>query len=194
MTDHEERTLTHLLDGVEHAAEGPRVSVDDVLHEFGDRAITPLILLVAVILISPVSGIPGVPTASAIILVILSSQALFGRRRLWLPGRMKRMTLDSHKIHRAVEWLRKPCAFVDRHTRPRLRYLTSGPMRWVTLLFCVVVPLSWPPLEILPFFTSFGAGIVALLAFGLFTRDGAYVLAGYLSLVVIAGITYFVVI
>ncbi len=186
-----ERTLTHLLDGVEHAAQGARVSVDDILHEFGDRAITPLILLLAVILVSPVSGIPGVPTGSAVLLVILSMQALFGRRRLWLPERLKRMTMASRHVQRAVGWLRRPCAFVDRHSRPRLQFLTYGPMRWLTLLICVILPLSWPPLEMVPFFTSFGAGIVALLAFGLFTRDGIYVLAGYASVATIACASYF---
>lgn len=175
-----DRTLTHLLDEVDHAARGDTVSINDILDEFGERAITPFILLVSILLVSPLSGIPGVPTLSAAIIVILSLQALFGRRRLWLPDRLKRYRISSVRVRKSVAWLRKPCSFLDRHSRARLRYLTQGPMRWLTLLVCVIIPLSWPLLELLPFFTSFCAGIIALLAFGLLTRDGIYVLAGYL--------------
>ena len=40
--------------------------------------------------------------------------------------------------------------------------------------------MIWPFLELLPFVTSFGAGALALMTFGLFTRDGLYVLWGYI--------------
>ena len=60
-------------------------------------------------------------------------------------------------------------------------------MRVVTLALCVLIPLGWPFLEILPLVSSFGAGTVALLAFGLFTRDGVYVLLGYLMIALTSG-------
>lgn len=190
----DDKALTHLLDGVEHAARGKTVSVDNLMEEFGDRAITPFILIIALLLVSPISGIPGVPTVSAIVIVTLSVQALFGRRRLWLPGWLRRSELDSHRVRKAVDWMRKPCAFVDRHSRARLRYLATGPMRYITLVVCVLIPLTWPLLELLPFFTSFGAGTIALLALGLFTRDGVYVLAGYaiVGVSVLAASTYLI--
>ncbi len=176
-TDH---TLMLLLDGVAHAARGEVVSVADVLAEFGDRAVTPFILLVSLLLVSPLSGVPGVPTICAVIIVVLAAQALLGRGTLWLPEWVKRRSMSAARVRKAVSWMRKPCAFLDRHSRARLRFLTQGLMRWVTLLICVIFPLSWPPLEMLPFFSSFGGLVIALLSFGLFTRDGIYVLAGYL--------------
>lgn len=179
MSPDNDKTLTHLLDGVERAAADEWVSIADVMHEFGDRAITPLILIIALLLVSPLSGIPGTPTIAAILIVTLSLQALFGRRRLWLPQWLLRRQLSARRVRQAVGWMRRPCAWVDRHSQQRLRFLTAGPMRWVTLLVCVLIPLSWPLLEILPFFTSFGAGTISLMSLGLFTRDGIYVLAGY---------------
>ncbi len=179
MSPDDDKTLTHLLDSVEHAAAGETVSIADIMHEFGDRAITPLILIIALLLVSPLSGIPGTPTIAAILIVTLSLQALFGRRRLWLPQWLLRRELSALRVRQAVGWMRRPCAWIDRHSQQRLRFLTAGPMRWVTLLVCVLIPLSWPLLEILPFFTSFGAGTVSLMSLGLFTRDGIYVLAGY---------------
>lgn len=179
-TESRDQKLTDLLDRLSEAAGGAEVSVSDVLAQLGSRAITPFILVVAVLMISPLSGIPGAPTFAAIIIVMLSAQALFGRRRLWLPGWIMRLHIRSAALNKAIDWIRKPCAFIDRHSTHRLAVLTDGPMRWVTLLMCAVVPLFWPPLEVLPFFTSFGALIVSLFAFGLFTRDGVFVLAGYI--------------
>jgi len=174
-----DRPLTHLLDGLEQAADGENVSIADVRERLGNRAITPFILLIAVMMITPISGIPGVPTLSAVMIITLATQALFGRRRLWLPKRLLRLEIASSRVKTALSWIRRPCAFLDRNSRPRLALLTNGLMRWVTLLLCVIVPLFWPLLEFLPFFSSFGATIVSLFAFGLLTRDGIYVLAGY---------------
>lgn len=172
---------------MDHAARGKTVSVQDVMDEFGDRTITPFILLIAVLLVSPLSGIPGMPTLAASIIVIMAVQALSGRRRLWLPGFLLRRTIASNKLRKAVSWLRKPCAFLDRHSHQRLKFLTHGPMRWITLALCVVIPLGWPPLEVLPMVSSIGGGTVALLAYGLFTRDGVYVLLGYVMIGLTAG-------
>lgn len=180
MNTSSDRTLGLLLDGLDHAAKGQVVSVRDVLEEFGNRAITPFILLVALILVTPVSGIPGAPTIGAMIIIILAVQALTGRRKLWLPQILLRRKIAAHRLRRAVAWVRKPCAFLDRHSQTRLELLTVGPMRWMTLLVCVVVPSAWPVLELLPLTTSVGALTIALFAFGLFTRDGLYVLLGYL--------------
>tara|TARA_R100000306_G_scaffold2523_2_gene5496 strand:- start:436 stop:1017 length:582 start_codon:yes stop_codon:yes gene_type:complete len=184
----EDRTLNHLLDRMEHAARQDTVSVDDVLHEFGDRAITPFILLIALMLVSPLSGIPGVPTFAAALIILLSTQALVGRRRLWLPGFLLRREIASKRLLKAVEWMRRPCAFVDRHSHSRLRYLTVGPARSLTLLACAVIPIGWPLLEVLPMVSSIGAAVVALLSFGLFTRDGLYVLLGYAGVVITASV------
>ena len=190
MALHEERTLTYLLDGMEHAAQGKDVSVHDVLHEFGDRSITPFILLVALLLVSPLSGIPGTPTIAAIIIIILSVQALSGSQKLWLPAFIHRQHIPARYLCSAVRWMRKPCAFIDSHSHKRLEIFTYGPMRWFTLALCMVIPLGWPALEVLPLVSSVGAATVALLAFGLFTRDGLYVLLGYACVAVTAGVGF----
>jgi hypothetical protein len=180
MSDDPDNSLMQLLDGVAHAARGEVVTLSDMLDEFGNRAVTPFILLVSLLLVSPLSGIPGAPTTGAVVIIVLAAQALLGRGTIWLPEWAKRKSIAAKRVRKAVSWMRKPCAFIDRHSRARLRFLTQGLMRWVTLLICVILPMSWPPLEVLPFFSSFGALVIALLSFGLFTRDGIYVLAGYL--------------
>ncbi|WP_299367053.1 exopolysaccharide biosynthesis protein [uncultured Tateyamaria sp.] len=176
-TDHP--SLTHLLDILEEAAQGDRVTVQDILHEIGDRSIMPIVLAIALLMVSPLSGIPGLPTLSALLIVMVMVQALFGRRHLWLPGLVRNRAVPVRRLRRAVAALRRPARWIDRHSHPRLRMLTGGPLRLGTLLLCLLIPMTWPLLELLPFVTSFGAGAVSLMAFGLFTRDGLYVLLGY---------------
>lgn len=175
----ETSTLTHLLDGIEEAAAGDVVTVQDILNKIGDRSITPIVLAIALILVSPLSGIPGLPTLSSLVILIVVAQAVARRKHLWLPPVLRNRRLRSDRVHRAISRIRRPAAWVDRHSHPRLRILTVGPLRWMTLLTCLLVPMIWPFLELFPFVTSIGAGAVALMSFGLLTRDGLYVVCGY---------------
>lgn len=184
-----EPSLTKLLDRIDKEEdESGTVSFRQLMERTGQNAITPLILLVAVLMVSPLSGVPGTPTVAALIIVTMTVQALSGRKRLWLPDFLMRRRIRSRYLHRAVAWLRRPCAFLDRHSQERLAFLAVGPMRWVTLGLCALIPLTWPLLEILPMVTSFGATVLSLLVFGLFTKDGVYVLLGY-GLVALSGLS-----
>ncbi|WP_299970111.1 exopolysaccharide biosynthesis protein [uncultured Roseobacter sp.] len=174
--------MTHLLDAVERAAESREVEMGDILSEIGDRTITPIILVVALLLVSPLSGIPGLPTLGAVIIIMLAVQGLMGQR-LWLPRRLMRISVAGPNLKRAIGWLRRPADWIDRNSHPRLQYLTRGPMRALILLQCAIIPLGWPALELLPGVTSFAAATVGLFAFGLFARDGYYVIAGYVGMV-----------
>ena len=184
----DEYTLDFLLNSIDRAAEREAVSVQDVLHEIGDRSITPLILIVALLLVSPLSGIPGVSTLAAVTIIILAVQAVKGKRSLWLPGFLLRREVAGERLSSCVRYLRRPCAFVDRRCRPRLQALTTGPMRFMTLLTVAIIPIGWPFMEVVPMMSSIGAATVALLVFGLFTRDGLFVLLGYLSIAVTLGV------
>ncbi len=175
----DDRALTHLLDKIEKAATGETVSVQNILDQIGDQSMMPVVLAISLLLVSPLSGIPGFSTLSALVIVTVMVQTVAGRHHLWLPPFLRNRRVRSERLHTAVGWLRKPAAWIDRHSHPRLRILTAGPLRWLTLVLCLVVPMIWPVLELVPFVTSIGAGAVALMSFGLITRDGLYVVGGY---------------
>lgn len=193
MSKDRSRTLNDLLDRLNRAAQGTKVSMQDILREFGDQAISPFILVVALMMVSPLSAVPSTPTITGTIIIVMSIQALSGRKKIWLPRFLLKSQLKSRHVENAVTWLRKPCKFLDDHSQERLAFLTVGPMRYFTFLMCIIIPLGWPFLEILPMVTSFGAGTVALLIFGLLTRDGVYVMLGYLVIIFtfLAGLSFF---
>ncbi len=175
----EARSLGEVLDAVRRAGNGEALLVQDILHEIGERSFATALLVPALLLVSPLSGIPGVPTFGAMIVILIAGQWVLRRRHLWLPGFILRRSVATAKMHTALDWFDRPARFVDRHSHPRLRLLTSGPFRLVAIGSIVLIAALWPPLEILPMFTSVGAFAVALLSFGLMTRDGLYVVAGY---------------
>ena len=159
-------------DGASH------VSVKDVLTRIGEKSFAPAILVIGLILVSPVSGIPGTPTIGSLIVVLCAVQAILGRGHLWLPGLLMRRRVSALRMRRGIDWLRRPADWLDRHTHDRYLFLSAPPFSQLSFGLIGMVALTWPFLELLPFVTSFGAGAVSLIAFGLMTRDGAYMIAG----------------
>ena len=180
MAPSETSSLTGVLAALRLAAHGDDLSVQDMLTEIGDRSFATALLVPALILVSPISGIPGTPTIGAIIVILIVAQWIAGRDHLWLPDFVTRRRVSSVRMRRALTWFDRPAAFLDRHTAPRLSLLTTGPLAVLPLLTVLAIAATWPLLELLPFVTTLGAFAVSLFAFGLMTRDGAYVVLGYL--------------
>jgi len=173
------RSLGDLLDALEHAAEGETVSIRDMLREIGRRSFTPVLLAVAIIVISPISAIPTVPTIAGTLIVLIAGQGLLARDHLWLPKFLLNREIGAERFCKGINWLRGPCNWVDRHSHSRLSFLTEGPARRLAFLLCIAIAITWPVLELLPMVTSIGAAAIALIAFGLLTDDGLYTLLGY---------------
>lgn len=171
--------LGELLDAM-RPEEGDRVvSVEDVLRRVGDQSFPAVILVPAIVLVSPISGIPGTPTIGALITMLVAIQALLGRRHLWLPRFLMRRSIKAEKMTRAINWLSRPAGWMDKFSSDRLKILSSRPLRPLAYVAVVLIAAGLPLLELLPFVTSFFAGAVAMMMYGLMTRDGLFMLAGY---------------
>jgi hypothetical protein len=140
-----------------------------VLDVIGQRAYGPLLLTIGLIAVSPIGGIPGVPTAAAAIIFLLSAQIIVSPRSLWLPGMLLRQSVEGRRLHKAIAVLRRPARFVDRFIRPRLTMLTHGPATIVIGITCMLLAVTVPFIELMPFaglvpaaaFTAFGLALTA---------------------------------
>ena len=83
------------------------------LHFWAFVAIAPLILVPALILITPISGIPGLPTLGAVLMILVTVQKLMGRNHLWLPGWLTRRNVAGERLRNSVDWLRTPARWVS---------------------------------------------------------------------------------
>ena len=86
-------SLQQMLQQLCDAATDERVSVDAMLEAVGRRSFGPLILLAGLVTLSPVGDIPSVPTMVAVLVLLLSTQLLWGRSSFLAP-RMAASEID----------------------------------------------------------------------------------------------------
>lgn len=176
--------LEDLLGQIEALADrDDRVRLRDLHDLIGVRAFGPLLLVMALVALTPIGAVPALPTALAIAVTLIAGQVVLGRNRLWLPDFVERRHVSSKKLKASVRALSRPARWLDAVVRPRLERLTEPPFDRVVALVCVAIALMIPPLEFVPFGVAAPALALALMGLALTTRDGLVViLAAFVAL------------
>ena len=167
-----------ILDCLEELAEeNDEVSVSQVMGAFGTRTFGPAIMVPALLEITPVGAIPGVPTFLATIVILVAAQKMIGRRSLWLPGLIANRCVSADKLEKSTDKLRPLARFMDRHFHRRLKFMTRAPFAQIAAGMVCLLCLTVPFLEVLPFASS--VPMLAIAGFGLavLMRDGVLMIA-----------------
>lgn len=167
-----------LLQDVRATLRGEHTRVSDLIEALGQASILPLLLLPALIIVSPLSGIPILPSICGLTMALISGQALFGRQHIWLPNWLLSRSLPTQRLRSALDSLMKPAGWIDGITAHRLGWLTTPPFRTLLLVVTMLAGLAMPALEILPFTSSILAAAVVLIAVGLLVHDGLVAMFG----------------
>jgi hypothetical protein len=171
----------------ELATKGGKVRIAEVLDDFGKRSFGPFIMLPALIEITPVGGIPGIPTFLAVIISLVAVQLLFGRDHVWMPQFIQNRAVKSKKLHKAVSKLH----WLDGHTRDRFEFLIRGVWIKLAAITVLLLCLTVPPLEFIPFASSAPMLAIAAIGLALIVRDGLImILALVLAIAALLGGTY----
>lgn len=170
------------------ACRDERVAVEDMVDVIGTRSYGPFLVVPALIELSPVGGVPGVPTVLAAVVLLFAAQMLWGRKRLWIPGILARRALAARQINRLVSMGRPVAHRVDRWFHGRLHALTAGVWVRLAALVCVALALLVPPLELFPFASSAPMGAIALFGLALMVRDGLLMIGASLLACVAVGV------
>ncbi len=178
-------SIGDILDGLDRlAGEQDRVSLGDAVEAFGNRSYGPFLLVPALIEMSPIGGIPGLPTVLAAIIALFAVQIVLGRDHLWLPGFLARRSARADTVRKATQTLRGAAHHADRLFHGRLPALTRGPFVRVAGVCCIVLAATVPPLELLPFASTAPMAAIAAFGLALLVRDGALMIAA----IVMAGV------
>lgn len=192
-TDHtapKDQPVETLIDDLEEAGDGKdTVRVADIVDAIGDDGLGALILVPALIMITPASGIPGLSTAGAIVILLAAAQMAAGRDTLWLPAFLRRQTMARSKLDMATRWMEPPARWIDRLTRKRLIPLVRRPLNLLPLAICIGISCVVPVLEFVPFSASLAACAIAFFGLGFVAEDGLLVAIG---LVIATGVGAFV--
>lgn len=175
-----DHSIQSILDRVREAGDGSSVYVSDIVEALGHASFGPLILIPALLVFSPLSGIPGMSSVCGVSIALIALQWPLGRRHVWLPAWLKRRQLRRDRLSKATDSLRRPIALVDRLTRSRLHVLVRPPMSVANELLCLACGLAMPMLELVPLSSSILGLAVALLAVASISRDGVLAALGYL--------------
>ncbi|MCB1427112.1 MAG: exopolysaccharide biosynthesis protein [Zhengella sp.] len=177
--------LVTIIDETCAAATGESTTVAEALDGLGHMSHAALVLLPALVVVTPLSGIPGLSSLLGITIGLVSLQMIAGRRRLWLPKWILRQEVGSRKLVRTLRSLRKPAGFADRLTRERLSWLVRPPARLLLQVLCMICGFAMPFLEVIPFSSSILGGAIAAFATAILARDGLLAAIG----LVLAGAT-----
>ncbi|MBM9595919.1 exopolysaccharide biosynthesis protein [Roseitranquillus sediminis] len=189
MANRDQHAVESILDELKGTAkEGDRISVGESVEALGHRGYGPLLFVPALIEISPIGGIPGVPTILALIILLFAVQIAWGRDHMWLPGFLERRSVSTDRMKGAVDKSRPVGRWLDRWFHGRLPRLTGKPARRIAACVVILLCLSVPPLELIPFAST--APMAAIAAFGLAItlRDGLLMMLGFALTVVAAGV------
>lgn len=185
--------IRNILHRIRLMAAGGPVSVGELMEEFGEASFATALLVPALIVVSPLSGIFFLPTVMGLTMALIAAQMLVGRRTLWLPPVLLARTLNGARLQRAAIWLERPAAWLDRQTRQRLTLFFVWPVRIVPELGCVTAGLMMPFLELVPLSSSILGGAITLFAVSFLSRDGLFVVLGLASIAVASLIPLFIV-
>jgi hypothetical protein len=174
------KNLNELLDRFCTApVEEGAVAVGSIVEEIGARSFAPLLLFAGVILASPLSGIPGVPTTMGVLVLLISVQMLARRKHFWLPRWVLTRRVARSKIEKAVKWMRRPARFIDRFLRRRVTWIVGGPGRYLVASVCGLMALGVPLMEVVPFSATLAGCAVTAFALALLACDGALALSAF---------------
>lgn len=165
--------IEHLL---EETADQERVSLDSVFGAFSGRLYGPLMLIPSLALLTPLGGIPLMPIAIAVVLVLVAGQRVLGMEKPWVPKGMREKEISREKMVSAFKKLRPIAKFVDTLIRQRLAFLVVGPMERVIAMAIVAVGLSVPVFGLVPLAAMIPGAAAVLLCLAITARDGVLVL------------------
>lgn len=172
MAEQPHRPVQDILDRLRNVSDAASVSFGGVIRAMDQGGQPVLLLLPALILVSPLSGIPGLSSLGGLTIALVAVQILFGRSTIWLPGFILRRRLPTARLVWAVSKLDKPAAFIDRKTVARAEWFFTFPGRQVLLLTCMSCGAIMPFFELVTFSATSLAVVISILASALLVRDG----------------------
>jgi hypothetical protein len=155
---------------------GERVSVEELTTALSDRSFAALIMLFSAPNLLPLP--PGSSTIFGIPLIMIASQLLIGRSRLWLPKWLRERSLDGRTFSRIAAGIGPILRRIEKLAKPRYWPMpTVVAERFVGLVVLLMALVLVFPI---PFGNWTPAVAAILVSLGLSERDGLWLGCGAL--------------
>ncbi|MEJ6392186.1 exopolysaccharide biosynthesis protein [Gymnodinialimonas sp. 2305UL16-5] len=188
--DPDDHVLTDIVDAVTEQAEDGHGDVDTLIRTAGRQGLLPVMTFTALLIVSPLSGVPFVSSVCGTIIAFCALQSALGRGNLWLPGLLRRRQVSPRRIAGAMRRVRRLARWLERNATRRLPMLSAQPFSTLYLLLSAACGLCMPFLELVPMSSSLLALSVTLIGLGLMLRDGLLLSVALLPPFLAAWIVY----
>ena len=178
-------SIGDIADDLKASGHDGQISVAELLDALGTRSHFTMIMAVAAVAATPLSGIPGVSVVCGLLIALIAAERLVRRDDIYLPAELRKRAIDSESVRSMLTKLRPGIDFIDRHTHRRFQAVFRAPLKQIILVICVLSGLSMPFLEFIPFTSSIVAAGVLCISISFVTRDGIFAL---ISLIPYCGI------
>lgn len=165
--------------------ENPRLSLHEVVDQFGERGFGALILVLSLVALIPWP--PGGKALFALAIILMAVQLMMLRHEVWLPGWAGQASV-SRRLYRSASG--RILGLVHRFeslSQPRLLFMTGTVsdilIGLVAILMALMMGTSAPLIDVLPDLA------LVLFGLGLMARDGV-ILIGAWCMVGISLLTY----
>jgi hypothetical protein len=170
-------TLGDVLDRIDALARAPDpasggVTVGALMAVIGRRGYGPLLLIVGLISISPLTLAPGTTWFAAAITLLLSLQMAVGALHPWLPAPTLRLVVPSRVLGKISPRLRPWAIRLDAVLAPRFTFLADPPLINFGAAACVIAALLTFPLALVPIAPLAPGIAITLFGLGVTARDG----------------------
>lgn len=160
------RQIVEITDELKELAEGDdETTLGEVVDAFGNRGQGPLLILPSMLVLTPLGGIPLLPTIMAVVVVLFAGQMLIGKEGVSLPRFLRERGVSGDKVASVCQKIRPLAKWLDGWFHGRLRKLVTPVFVRVAAAFCILLAVLVPPLEVVPFASA--APMAAILLFGL---------------------------
>ncbi|MEL7040977.1 MAG: exopolysaccharide biosynthesis protein [Pseudomonadota bacterium] len=169
-----QRTFLQSLEAMADEAPEDGFSLHYILDRLDERAFGAALFLLALPCAIPFLYL--VPQIVSLPMMALTLQMLAGRNEPWLPEKFGARKIDKAGLTRMSGFGRKWFGWLERISKPSLTWLTGKKSERLIALFltafCASILVPLPSTNTIP-----GIG-VAIVAFGLMSRDGRLVILG----------------
>lgn len=191
-----EGSILAALDRISADVPEEGLSLADLFDALDERAFGALLFALALPCCIPF--LYGIPQIVSLPMAAIAFQMVMGRHEPWLPSRFAGRMVDKKGLDRIARSGRKFFGWAEAIARPRLKFLSSSiAERFVGVIlvfFCCSILVPLPATNTVPGFA------VALVAFGLMSRDGIMMIIGtiigtlwiamLITVVSLAGLTF----
>lgn len=169
-----EGSILTALDRITEEAPEEGLSLAQIFDALDERAFGALLFILAIPCCVPF--LYGVPQIVSLPMAAIALQMIMGRHEPWLPSKFAARMVDRKGLDRIAKGGRKYFGWAEKIARPRLTFLSaSAAERFVGLIllvFCCSILVPLPATNTVPGFA------VALVSFGLMSRDGIMMIVG----------------